>query len=94
MVRGNEDNSKALWNSIKKVLYRSLKIVLPDHTTMNSLTNTFGKYFADQIAKLRSGLLSTDADSPFPGSYKNKFISFWTISEDEVLKIMKKIHTK
>ena len=62
MVRENEDNPKALWNSIKKVLHRSPKILLPDHTTINSLTNTFGKYFADKIAKLRSRLLSADAD--------------------------------
>ena len=46
MVRENEDNPKVLWNSIKKVLHRSPKIVLPDHTTINSLINTFGKYFA------------------------------------------------
>ena len=64
MVRGNEDNPKALWNSIKKVLHRSPKIVLPDHTTTNSLINTFGRYFTDIIAKLRSGLLSTDVDPP------------------------------
>ena len=63
------------------------KNVLPDHTTIKSLTNTFGKYFADKIAKLRSGLLSTDADFPIPGSYKNRFVSFWTMSEDKVLKI-------
>ena len=62
MVRKNEDNPKALWNSIKKVLHRSPKIVLPDHTTINSLINTFGRYFTDKIAKLRSGLLSTDVD--------------------------------
>ena len=36
MVRENEDNPKALWNSIKKVLHRSPKMVLPDYTTMNS----------------------------------------------------------
>ena len=58
MVRENEDNPKALWNSIKKVLHRSPKIVLPNHTTINSLINTFGRYFTDKITKLRSGLLS------------------------------------
>ena len=91
MVRENEDNPKTLWNSIKKVLHRSPKMVLPDYTTMNSLVNTFGRYFADKIAKLRSGLLSTDADPPVSGSYKNKFVSFRTMSE-EVLKII--VHTK
>ena len=94
MVRENEDNPKALLNSIKEVLHRSPKNVLPDHTTINSLTNTFGKYFADKIAKLRSGLLSTDADPPVSGSYKNKFVSFWTMSEDEVLKIIKSTPNK
>ena len=94
MVRENEDNPKALWNSIKKVLHRSPKIVLPDHTSINSLTNAFGKYFADKIAKLRSGLLSTDAKPPVPGSYKNKFVSFPTMSEDEVLKIIKSTPNK
>ena len=84
MVRENEDNPKALWNSIKKVLHRSPKMVLPDYTTMNSLVNTFGRYFADKIAKLRSGLLSTDADPPVSSSYKNKFVSFRTMSEEEV----------
>ena len=79
MVRENEDNPKALWNSIKKVLHRSPKMVLPDYTTMNSLVNTFGRYFADKITKLRSGLLSTDADPPVSGSYKNKFVSFRTM---------------
>ena len=72
MVRENEDNPKALWNSIN----RSPKIVLPDHTAINSLTNTFGRYFTDKIAKLRSGLLSTDVDPPVTSSYKNKFVSF------------------
>ena len=42
-------------------------MALPDHTTINSLTNTFGKYFANTIAKLRSGLLSTDADQIIKG---------------------------
>ena len=88
MVRKNEDNPKALWNSIKKVIHRSPKIVLPEHTTINSLINTFGKYFSDKIPKLRSGLLSTDAEPPVSGSYKNMFVSFWTMSEDEGLKIM------
>ena len=94
MVRENEDNPKALWNSIKKVLYRSPKMVLPDYTTMNSLVNTFGRYFADKIAKLRSGLLSTDADPPVSGSYKNKSVSFRTMSEEEVLKIIKSTPNK
>ena len=89
MVRKNEDNLKAVWNSIKKVLHRSPKIVLPDHTTINSLINTFGRYFTDKIAKLRSGLLSTDVDAPVSCSYKNKFVSFRTMSEEEVLKIIK-----
>ena len=87
IVRKKEDNPKALWNSIKKVLHRSPKIVLPDHTTINSLINTFGRYFTDKIAKLRSGLLSTDVDPPVSRSYKNKFVSFRTMSEEEVLKI-------
>ena len=64
MIRKNEDNPKALWNSIKKVLHRLPKIVLPDHTTINSLIDTFGRYFTDKMAKLRSGLLSTDVDPP------------------------------
>ena len=85
MLRENEDNPKALWNSIKKVLHRSPKIVLPDHTT----TNTFGRYFTEKITKVRSGLLSTDFDPPVTSSYKNKFVSFRTISEEEVLKIIK-----
>ena len=94
MFRENEDNPKALWNSIKKVLHRSPKIVLPDHTTINCLINTFGKYFANKIAKLRSGLLSTDADPTVSGSYKNQFVSFWTMSEDKVLKIIKSMPNK
>ena len=94
MVTKNEDNPKALWNSIKKVLHRSPKMVLPDYTTMNSLVNTFGRYFADKNAKLRSGLLSTDVDPPASGSYKNKFVSFWTMSEEEVLKIIKSTPNK
>ena len=63
--------------------------ILPDHTNINSLINTFRKYFADKIAKLRSGLLSTDADPPVSGFCKNKFVSFRTMSEEEVLKIIK-----
>ena len=95
MVRKNEDDPKALWNSINKVLHRSPKIVLPDHTTINSLINTFGRYFIDKIAKLRSGLLSTDVDPPpVSRSYKNKFVSFRTMSEEEVLIIIKSTPNK
>ena len=94
VVRENEDNPKTLWNSVKKVLHRSPKIVLPDHTTINSLIHTFGRYFTDKIAKLRSGLLSTDVDTPVTSSYKNKLVSFRTISEEEVLKIIKSTPNK
>ena len=87
MVRKNEDNPRPC--GIPQVLHRSLKIVIPDYTTINNLTYTFGKYVADKIAKLRSGLLSTDADAPVPGSSKNKLVSFRPMSEDEVLKIIK-----
>ena len=62
MVWENEDNPKALWNSTKKILHRSQKIVLLDHTTIISFTNTLGKYSANKSAKVRSALLSTDAD--------------------------------
>ena len=89
MGRENETNPKPLWNSINKVVDRSPKIVLPDHTSINGLTNTFSKYYADKIAKLISGLLSTDADPPVSGSYQNKSVSFWTTSADTVLKIIK-----
>ena len=65
-----------------------------DHTTINSLTNTFGEYFADKIAKLRSKLLSTDADPPVSGSYKNKLVSLRTMSKDKVLKIIKSTPNK
>ena len=70
--------------------------MLPDHTTINSLINTFGRYsyFTDKIAELRSGLLSNDVDPPVTSSYKNKFVSFRTISEEEVLKIIKSTPNK
>ena len=68
--------------------------MLPDHTTTNNLINTFGRYFRDKIAKLRSGLLSTDVDPTVTSSYKNKFVSFRTISEEEVLKIIKSTPNK
>ena len=64
-------------------------MVVRDHTTINSLTNTFGNYFADKIAKLRSGVSSTDANPPFSVSYKNRFVAFQTMSKDEILKIIK-----
>ena len=68
--------------------------MLPDDTTINSLINTFGRYFTDIIAKLRSGLLSSGVDSPVSGSYKNKFVSFRTMSKEEVLKIIKSTPNK
>ena len=49
---------------MKKVLHTSPKNVLPDNTTIISLSNTFGRYFTDKIAKLRCDLLSTDVDPP------------------------------
>ena len=94
MVRENEVNPKALWNSIKKVLNKSPKIVLPGHTNINNLINTFDRYFADKIAKLRTGLLSTDADPTVSGFCKNKFVSFRTSPEEEVLKIIKSTPNK
>ena len=62
-----------------EILHKSQKIVLPDHTTITNLTNTFGKYFIGKIAKLRSGLVSK----------KEKICFFWIMSEDGVLKIFK-----
>ena len=86
MVRKNEDNPKALWNSIKKVLHRSPELYSHIYY-YQQFDQHFGKYFANKIAKLWSGLLFTDADPPVPGSYKNKFIYFRTMSEDKIFKI-------
>ena len=40
------------------------------------------------------GLLSTDVDPPVSCSYKDKFVSFWTMSEEDVLKIIKSTPNK
>ena len=63
--------------------------VLRDCTTINSLTNNLDKYFANKIAKLRLGLVSTDAEPLDPGPYKKKFDHRWTMSEDKILKTIK-----
>ena len=83
-------SSTAFVGSTVFINYLVLIQYLEDHTTINSLINTFGRYFANKIAKLRFGLLTADADAPVSGSYKNKFVSFQTMLQEDVLKV----HTK
>ena len=62
-------NSKALWNTFKKILHKSSTIILPNHVN-HDLANSFGHFFSDKVMKIRTALQSLVPVSVLAISFK------------------------
>ena len=95
VIAENNGNPKALWNTFKKILHKSLTIILPDHISPIDLANTFGHFFSDKIAKIRIALKSSlPVSLTRPNSNSTALSSFEPVSEGNILKIIKSSSTK
>ena len=84
----NNGNPKTLWNTFKKILYKSSTVILPDHISPTDLANTFGHFLSDKIIKIRVALQSLMPVSATRQRSNNSTLSFFEpVSEDDILKI-------
>ena len=99
-VSAAENNSKELFKVAGTLLSKPTSTSLPSHTTEKDLANKFGKYFSDNISKIRTGLsqnICRSADMgkvdtpclPFP-----RMESFAQISQKDLEKIIKGSNSK
>ena len=80
---------------LKKILYKSSTIILPDHVSLKDLANSLGHFFTDKIMKIRTALQLLAPVSITTPSISNSILSsFEPVSEDNILKILKSSPTK
>ena len=91
VIAENNGNPKALWNTFKKILHKSVTIILPDHVSPTDLANSFGHFFM----KIRTTLQSSAPVYITRPSINNSALSsLKPISENDILKILKSSPTK
>ena len=88
-----KENPKKLWKQLNNILHRNPETTLPDCSCNKSLADSFSSFFADKITRIRAMFPST---SSLPDSHVNipTFSSFKSMSEEDVLKIIKSSPTK
>ena len=53
LITANSRDPKKLWQSLRKVLHRTSKTVLPAHSSDKTLTDMFASFFSNKISKIR-----------------------------------------
>lgn len=91
LISSNSDDSRNLWNSLNKILHRSPPPALPQCDNNRELANKFSDFFLQKIETVRSTLPSSDSEFKDLTRSPNCTISkFSTVTQDDVLKIIKK----
>ena len=91
LVGENKDNPKKLWSKLNSILHRTKTSVLPNCSDTLNLANSFGTFFQDKIAKLRTVFNtqqhgSTNTQKP---DYTPPILgSFAELTEEEVKKLV------
>ena len=92
VIAENNGNPKALWNTFKKILHKSLTIILTDHVSPKDQANSFGHFSMTKLRK--SKLHYSHRPQSRPSINNSALSSFEPVSEDDILKIIKSSPTK
>ena len=87
LLSNNSANPRHMWNSVNKILHREKSKPLPDHTSLDTLCNSFSKFFTDKITLIRSNNFGTNDhshDFPEPPHVKNTIDQFTPTTTSEV----------
>ena len=66
LLSNNSANPRQMWNSVNKILHREKSKHLPDHTSLNTLSSSFSKFFTDKITLIRPNFVTNDRSHNFP----------------------------
>ena len=83
-----------MWKSVNIILHRQKLKALPEHSSLDTLCNSFSKYSTDKIARIRSNFfINDDYDFPEPPLFEKTLQSFTPATTNKVLIIIKNILT-
>ena len=89
-------DQKKLFQLTKSLLQETSETPLPPHHTHGELANNFSDFFMSKISKIRDQFTNSDNkendDIPFSG--ESFFQCFHSLSEDDILELLKKTPTK
>ena len=66
LLSNNSANPRQMWNSVNKILHREKSKPLPDHTSLDTLSSSFSKFFTDKITLICSNFVTNDRSHNFP----------------------------
>ena len=96
IIMENKMDQKKLFQLTKSLLQETSETPLPPHHTHGELANNFSDFFMSKISKIRDQFTNSDNkesdDIPFSG--ESFFQCFRSLSEDDVLELLKKTPTK
>ena len=91
LVSTNSTNPRKLWQTVNGLLRRKSSPVLPTHTNLLALCNSFAQFFYDKVANLHASLSSIVSNtSPHitPPHFPTTLSSFHPTTVDEVTKLL------
>ena len=94
LITANSDDPKKLWHSLRKVLHRTSKTVLPAHSSEKSLADMFASYFTNKFSKIGDTFPTSGSFNDAPESVPPAFNTFKPVTEDEVSKCIKESPTQ
>ena len=98
IMENNAGNQQKLFRAMDKVMHRSTKQSLPEHTDSKSLANVFCDFFQEKVNKIRNNLEDISQDTFKYDSQSScnfpAFNSFRNLTEEEVRKIIAKSASK
>ena len=87
LITANSHDPKKLWQSLRKVLYRTSETVLPANSSDKSLAD-------NKISKIRDTFSTSGSFNDAPDSVPPAFNAFMPVTEDEVYKCISESPTK
>ena len=87
--------TRSLFKVVENLLHRKSKAVLPDHCSIDDLTEKFNSFLIDKMSNIRKEL-NTKAETlvnsnnvPFHPPVTSYMTSFWEVSKEHVTKLVK-----
>ena len=94
LITANSDDPKKLWQSLRKVLYRTSETVVPAHSSNKSLADMFAFFFSNKISKIRDMFSTFGSLNDAPDLVPPAFNTFLPVTKDKVSKCIYESSTK
>ncbi len=91
IISTNSGDQRSMWKALNQILHRRPTMSLPDCLSLGQLASTFGSFFLDKIALIRtsfSDVAPSDDRHPPGGTNAPSLTTFAPVTEEEVRRLI------